>query len=126
MDQLTPAERAIDPGAVVSARQKMLSHPAAERAKRLLEGLCDPTRVKIIRALRAGPLAASDIAKVIERSRAATSQHLKVLRDLGAVEPARDGNVVRYSLTSSLNGEILEDICGQFDRLEEGTAGTAA
>ncbi|HET8567470.1 MAG TPA: metalloregulator ArsR/SmtB family transcription factor [Candidatus Limnocylindria bacterium] len=111
-------ERAIDPAAVESARQNMLSRPAEERARRLLDGLCDPTRVKIVRALRSGPLAASDIAKVVERSRAATSQHLKVLRELGAVEPARNGNIVRYSLAPTLTAEILDQIGDQFDKLE--------
>lgn len=115
-----PPGRAIDPGAVDAARQNMLSRPAEARAKRLLDGLCDPTRVKIVRALRDGPLAASDLAQVIQRSRAATSQHLKVLRELRAVEPQRNGNIVRYSLARSLNGEILDRICDEFDRLEGG------
>ena len=36
--------------------------------KELLEALCDPTRVKIVRALRETTLAAGDLAKVINRS----------------------------------------------------------
>lgn len=108
----------IDPKAVESAQENMLSKDAEDRARLILESLCDPTRLKIVRALRDTTLAASDIARVIHRSRAATSQHLKVLRDVQAVVPTRQGNVVRYALASSVSAEILDSIGRSFDRLE--------
>ena len=108
----------IDPKAVETAEENMLSRDAEARARQILESLCDPTRLKIVRALRDTTLAASDIARVIHRSRAATSQHLKVLRDVKAVVPTRQGNVVRYSLSKSISAEILDDIGKCFDRLE--------
>jgi len=108
----------IDPEAVQAAQENMLSGAAETRARQILESLCDPTRLKIVRALRDTTLAASDIARVIRRSRAATSQHLKVLRDVKAVVPTRQGNVVRYTLASSVSAEILDDIGRSFDRLE--------
>ena len=108
----------IDPKAVETAEENMLSRDAEARARQILESLCDPTRLKIVRALRDTTLAASDIARVIRRSRAATSQHLKVLRDVKAVVPTRQGNVVRYSLSKSISAEILDDIGRSFDRLE--------
>jgi len=113
--------KAIDPRAVATAEQNMLSNDAEAQAKRVLESLCDPTRLRIVRALRDTTLAASDIARVISRSRAATSQHLKVLRDVGAVVPTRQGNIVRYALSTHVNAEILEDIGRSFDRLEATT-----
>ncbi|HEX4743767.1 MAG TPA: metalloregulator ArsR/SmtB family transcription factor [Candidatus Limnocylindria bacterium] len=108
----------IDPKAVKTAEENMLSRDAEARARQILESLCDPTRLKIVRALRDTPLAASDIARVINRSRAATSQHLKVLRDVKAVVPSRQGNVVRYSLSDHVTAAILDDIGRSFDRLE--------
>lgn len=108
----------IDPQAVEQAQENMLSRPAEARAKEILESLCDPTRLKIVRALRDTALAASDLARVIRRSRAATSQHLKVLRDAKAVVPTRQGNVVRYALSDSVSAEVLDDIGRSFDRLE--------
>ena len=111
-------ERPIDPKAVKTAEGNMLSREAEARARQILESLCDPTRLKIVRALRDTTLAASDIARVIHRSRAATSQHLKVLRDVNAVVPTRQGNVVRYSLSDHVSAEILDDIGRSFDRLE--------
>ena len=113
-------ERPIDPGAVASASARMLAPRDERRMARMLEGLCDPTRVKIVRALSAdNTLAAGDLAHVIGRSRSATSQHLKVLRDLGAVTSQREGNVVRYTLASDVTGQVLETACAAFDELPD-------
>jgi len=112
------ASQPIDPAAVASAERQSLSAPNERRMRRLLDVLCDPTRLKIVRALRDNQLAASDLARVLGRSRSATSQHLRVLREAEVVQPARKGNVVRYRLADDLNAEILEDIAAAFDRLE--------
>lgn len=86
--------------------------------KQLLEALCDATRVKIVRALSDdNTLAAGDLAHVIGRSRSATSQHLKVLRELGVVAGYRNGNVVRYSLAPDVTGQVIETACAAFDEL---------
>lgn len=109
---------AIDPAALAIAEENMLSKSAEGRAEKILSSLCDPTRLKIVRALRDTPLPASDIARLVERTRAATSQHLRVLREVDAIVPTRRGNVVRYSLSSNLSASILDDIARAFDRLE--------
>jgi len=62
----------IDPGAVATAEQQKLSPRNEKRMRALLDALCDPSRIKIVRALRGTPLAASDLARVIGRDRAAT------------------------------------------------------
>ena len=119
-------ERPIDPEAVASASAKMLPPREERRMARLLEGLCDPTRVKIVRALSAdNTLAAGDLAHVIGRSRSATSQHLKVLRDIGAVTARRQGNVVHYSLASDVSGQVLETATAAFDELKAPDADAA-
>jgi len=117
------ATQPIDPSAVASAERSLLSPPSERRMRQLLEVLCDPTRLKIVRALRDNELAASDLARVLGRSRSATSQHLRVLREAEVVQPARAGNVVRYRIASDLNAEILEDIGRAFDKLDPSAAG---
>ena len=47
---------------------------------------------QIIRALAETPLAARDLARVVNRTAPATSQHIRVLRDAGAIESTRSGN----------------------------------
>jgi ArsR family transcriptional regulator len=115
-------DRALDPQAVASAEQKMLAPKEERRMKELLDALCDATRVKILRALSADTLAAGDLAHVVGRSRSATSQHLKVLRDVGAVIGQREGNVVRYSLSPDVNGQVIADAVAAFDQLQTAPA----
>src|SRR5712692_3357193 len=120
MEPVSP--RPIDPVAVAVAERQSMSGASERRMRDLLEVLCDPTRLKIVRALRDNELAASDLARVLGRSRSATSQHLRVLREAEIVHPARAANVVRYRLASDLNAEILEDIDRAFDKLETSSA----
>jgi ArsR family transcriptional regulator, lead/cadmium/zinc/bismuth-responsive transcriptional repressor len=112
----------IDPTAVANAERQALSAPSERRMRKLLDVLCDGTRLKIVRALRDNQLAASDLARVLGRSRSATSQHLRVLRENDVVQPTRNGNVVRYRLSQDINAAILEDIGRAFDRLESTSA----
>ena len=120
-------ERALDPEAVSTAAAKMPTPREERRMARVLEGLCDATRVKIVRALSDdNTLAAGDLAQVIGRSRSATSQHLKVLRDIGAVVSRREGNVVRYSLAPDVTAQVLETATAALDGLKADSGATAA
>src|SRR5687767_12075473 len=112
----------IDAAAAMIAQRQMLTPRNEKRMRALLEGICDPTRIKIVRALRDTTLAASDLAHVVGKNRSVTSQHLKVLRELGAIVAKRTGNVVRYTLTDDLSGSIIEEAASAFDRLQPGTA----
>ena len=123
MDVATPP---IDAAAVAVAEQAMLGRKGERAAREILDSLCDPTRLKIVRALIETPLAASDLARVIKRSRAATSQHLRVLREVGAAVPARQGNIVRYSLSQNVSAKVLTDVGRAFERLDSDNGPEAA
>ena len=114
--------RPIDPVAVMTAEKQMLTPRNEKRMRRLLEALCDPARITIVRALRDTTLAASDLAHVIGRNRSATSQHLRVLRDVGAILAKRKGNVVRYTLSHDLSGAIIAEAASVFDQLQPSSA----
>jgi DNA-binding transcriptional ArsR family regulator len=121
--QTNVPEHALDPQAVASAEARMPTPKEERQISQLVEAICDPTRMKIVQALAGGiVLAAGDLAHVIGRSRSATSQHLKVLRDIGAVTGQRNGNVVRYALASDVNGQVLADAVAAFDGLRTETA----
>jgi len=109
--------RPIDPQAVAAATRVRLEGTAAARARELLDTVCDPARLQILRALRETPLAASDLAQVIGRTRSATSQHLRVLREANVVTAERAGNVVRYRLATGENAKIVAEVCAAFDRI---------
>ncbi len=112
-----PDLNSIEPTAVSAAEAQLLPKGLQKRAEKILDSLCDPSRLKIVQALRAAPLTVSEIAKVIAKTRAATSQHLKVLREVDAVTAERRGRYVQYSLSQHVNAEVLEGIANAFDQL---------
>lgn len=115
---MAPASfRPIEPKAIEAARPAMLTGAADRHAREIIASICDPTRIAILRALRRTPLAASDLAHVIGRTRSATSQHLRVLREMDAVVAERQGNVIRYRLAGSLAAQVLTEIASAFDKL---------
>jgi DNA-binding transcriptional ArsR family regulator len=107
----------IDQSAVALARARALSPRAERETRRILECATELTRLKIVRALIETPLAASDLARVVGRSAAATSQHMRVLREIGAVTATRSGNVIRYRMSRGPSAVILEAIARSFDQL---------
>jgi DNA-binding transcriptional ArsR family regulator len=83
-----------------TARDALLAEPADALLQPVRDIMCEPTRTQIVRVLSAGPLSAGDLASILDRSKSATSQHLRVLREAGIVSAERDGRTVIYSLTS--------------------------
>ena len=81
------------------ARKALLDGAATELLQSVRDIICEPTRTQIVRALSPGPLSVGDLAAILGRSKSATSQHLRVLRDAGIVSARRRGRAVIYSLT---------------------------
>jgi DNA-binding transcriptional ArsR family regulator len=86
---------------VRSARDALLNAAATALLQPVREVICEPTRTQIVRALGAGPLSVGDLAAILGRSKSATSQHLRVLRDGGIVAARRRGRAVIYSMTNN-------------------------
>lgn len=84
------------PTRVRAARAALMSDEATSLMVRVRQVFCEPTRSQIMRALSAGPLSVNDLALVIGRSKSATSQHLRVLREDGLVSSRRRGRSVYY------------------------------
>jgi ArsR family transcriptional regulator len=110
-------EGGIEITAVTAARAELLPAPAQKHAEKILDSLCDPSRFRIVQALRATPLTVSELSRVISKTRAATSQHLKVLRGVEAVTAERHGQFVVYALSEHVNAEVLEAIADAFEQL---------
>jgi ArsR family transcriptional regulator len=117
MSPLELEENAVQPSAVAAAEAELLPSSVQQHADKILESLCDPSRLRIVQALRATPLTVSELSKVIAKTRAATSQHLKVLRSVEAVTAERHGQFVVYSLSEHVNAEVLENVANAFDQL---------
>jgi DNA-binding transcriptional ArsR family regulator len=72
----------------------------------IFDALGDPTRRRILEALRAGPMAVSDLAKTQTVSRPAVSQHLKTLEEAGLVSVCPQGNRRVYAIRGGAIDEL--------------------
>ena len=64
----------------------------------LCQALADPTRLKLLSLLGAGPLAVKELVSATGERQAKISQHLAIMRQRGIVRGERVGGEVRYSL----------------------------
>jgi DNA-binding transcriptional ArsR family regulator len=91
-------KRPLEPEQFRRARACLTPKRALPALIQLQRIVCESTRAQIIAALRAGPLPVEDIALLVGRAPAATSQHLRVLRNLGTVRGLRRNRRVYYEL----------------------------
>jgi ArsR family transcriptional regulator len=84
------------PREVARARRRLATPRMRAALQRVQRAFCEPTRLSIFLALDDGEMCVGDLAQVIGRTPAGTSQHLRVLRHLGLVEGVRRSNVVYY------------------------------
>jgi ArsR family transcriptional regulator, arsenate/arsenite/antimonite-responsive transcriptional repressor len=63
------------------------------------QAIVDPTRVRIIAALRRRELCVCELVDALEISQSTLSGHLQVLRQIGLVITRKDGRWIYYSLT---------------------------
>jgi ArsR family transcriptional regulator len=63
------------------------------------QAIVDPSRVRIIAALRRGELCVCELVDALEISQSTLSGHLQVLRQTGLVTTRKDGRWIYYSLT---------------------------
>ena len=83
--------------------------------------LSDPTRVKILWALREGETSVTLLAGRVGASTTTVSQHLSKLRLAGLVQSRREGTYVHYSATDS----HLQSLLGQALSHAEHVSGVA-
>ena len=90
--------RALHEDEVQRALEQALPEDEITEIATLFKVLGDPTRTRILRALRSGELCVCDISHVLGMSISSVSHQLRVLRQHNLVRPRREGKVVFYSL----------------------------
>ena len=79
----------------------------AERFKALAE----PTRLRILNALRAGERTVSELMEETALGQANVSKHLQLLHSLGFVERRKEGLYVHYSLAGEEVFQLCDIMC---------------
>lgn len=81
--------------------------------------LADPTRLRIVEALRGGERAVNDIVDRVDIHQSGVSRHLRILHEAGFVEVRPDGPRRLYSLCAEPFQEI-DAWLGRYRALWEG------
>jgi DNA-binding transcriptional ArsR family regulator len=76
----------------------ILEREIALMHSRVCYGVADPKRVLMLYALEKGPLCVNELAAEVGLPQPAVSRHLRVLRERGLVNTAREGATIHYSL----------------------------
>lgn len=74
----------------------------------VLEAIAEPTRRRILDAVRGGERSVSDLVETVGMHQPGISRHLKVLRDTGLVEVRRDAQRRLYRLRAEPLRELDE------------------
>lgn len=99
----------VHPPAVMKARQHLGDARGIPGTAEIFAVLGDPTRVRVLTALRSGELCVSDLAVTTGVNRSTISHQLRVLRAHRLVERRRDGKVVYYMIADA-HIELLLDM----------------
>jgi ArsR family transcriptional regulator, cadmium/lead-responsive transcriptional repressor len=84
----------------------------AEVLARFGHALSDPTRSRVLLALRAGPAYPAELADALGVSRTKLSNHLACLRGCGLVVAVPEGRRTRYELAEPKLAHALADLLG--------------
>jgi ArsR family transcriptional regulator, cadmium/lead-responsive transcriptional repressor len=74
--------------------------------------LSDPTRARVLLALKDAPGYPAELAELLDVSRQALSNHLACLRGCGLVVAVPEGRRVRYELADPRLAHALSDLLG--------------
>jgi len=84
-------------------------------AAEVLVALADPTRRRVLEALRGGPRSVGELTDAVPVSQSAVSQHLRVLREAGLVSERRAGTRRLYRVEPDGLGELRAYLDGFWD-----------
>ena len=72
----------------------------------VFQALADPSRRKILKLLRRGPLSAGELADRFDITKGSMSHHFNVLKAADLVRSERHGQSIVYSLNTSVFEEV--------------------
>jgi len=101
----------VHPHAVMTARNHLGSIPGMAGAAEIFSILGDPTRIRVLTALRSGELCVTDLAMATGVNRSTVSHQLRVLRSHRLVDRRREGKTVFYAIADEHVEALLDMAC---------------
>ncbi len=99
----------IDPDGVARARRAIPTDKVLAVVVETFDALADPTRARLLYALRKRSLCVRDLAALAGVSESAISHQLRFLKDRRLVKSRRRGNVMTYSIDDHHLGALFRE-----------------
>jgi DNA-binding transcriptional ArsR family regulator len=96
--------------------------PLAELIAQRFRVLAEPTRLRLLDALRAGPATVGELQEQVGASQQNVSKHLGVLLGAGIVSRAKHGTSSRFAIADPDVFALCELVCGGLRRHVDGLA----
>ena len=93
------------------ARRNMPHDEDVARVAESFKAISEPSRLKILFALRQGELCVQHIVETVGGTQSAVSHQLRILKAHGIVKARRDGQNILYSLADAHIIAVLELAC---------------
>ncbi len=111
---------AINPSAVAMDHAAVPSDDLLTLVVEMFDALADPTRARILYALRGGDLCVRDLALVVGVSESGVSHQLRLLRDRRLVRARRAGNVIYYAIDDQHLAALFREAEHHADHVRRG------
>lgn len=100
----------IKPGMFERIQRRVFNEEEIYDLSGLFKALCDPTRLRIVLALKESELCVHDLANLIDSSESNTSHQLRILRSEKIVKFRKEGKQVFYSIADAHITHFITDI----------------
>lgn len=99
--------RMIHPEKIARARSESIDSREIECLAQTYKALSDPTRLRIITALKSEEMCVCDLAAFLGVSESAVSHQMRRLKDLALVRSRREGQVLYYALDDDHVSDLI-------------------
>ena len=97
------------------AKENMPNEESIDRVCLSFKAISEPSRMKILFALRQGEMCVYHIVEAVGGTQSAVSHQLRILRANGIVKARRDGQNIVYSLADEHVLAVLELACAHLN-----------
>ena len=97
----------------VGMKMQALDDRALAHVADYFRALSEPLRLKLLNALRDGPLNVGDLTTLLGCSQANVSKHLALLAKMGLVSRESRGTSVYYQIADPRTYQLCDLVCGQ-------------
>ncbi len=97
--------------AAEAAKANMPEEEDIGRVAAVFKAISEPSRLKILFALRQGEMCVYHIVEAVGGTQSAVSHQLRILRDARMIKARRDGQNIVYSLADEHVVAVLELVC---------------